>query len=66
MNYKYKRFDNCLFRVDENGGVELCRDGKWIPYNEDDNFDVKMMGTPMSEDRANQWVESEIKQPQPA
>ena len=63
MKYKYKRFDNCLFRVDENRDVELCQKGKWIPYKEDDAFDVKMMGTPMDESEANEWQAEMGKQP---
>jgi len=60
---KYKKFENCLFRIDDAGAIELFQKGKWIPYNEDDNFDVKMMGMPLDEARANEWVKSESKQP---
>jgi hypothetical protein len=55
MKYKYKRFENCLFRIDEKGKIELCFNGKWEPYDEDDNFDVKMMGTPLEESEASEW-----------
>jgi len=57
---KYKRYDNCLFRHDESGKVELCQNGKWIPYDDDDTFDVKMMGTPMDQSEADEW-EAEMK-----
>ena len=58
---KFKKYDNCLFRHDDSGKVELCQDGKWIPYDEDDNFDVKMMGMPLDEGRAKKW-ESDMQQ----
>ena len=39
MKYKYKQFENCLFRVNEKGSIDLCFKGKWEPYNEDDNYE---------------------------
>jgi len=62
---KYKRYDNCLFRHDESGKVELCQNGKWIPYDDDDTYDVKMMGTPMDESEANEWIASMQKRSRP-